>query len=213
MGSLIEALPDGWSEHRLNEVCKIQAGPSGASLSSREFTEQGTPLIRPGDIIDRHVSETGLVRLTHMTAGRLHRYRLSPGDIIGIRTGTLGKFALVTTGQRNWLYSTQLLRVRPSDLVDPVYLVHYLTLPTVRHWIDRHVSSSTVKSITVNTLNSLPIALPPLHIQRMIGASLQALDDKARLHSEISRTTGELHDTLAPMLLSGQMPAPTIDTY
>lgn len=212
MDSLIGVVPDEWSEHRLGETCEIQAGPSGASLPSKEFTEQGIPLIRPGDIVDRRVSDTGLAHLTAPTAGRLHRYRLRPGDLVGTRTGTLGRFALVSTNQQDWLYSTQLLRVRPSDRVDPVFLVHFLSLPGIRSWIDRHASGSTVKSITMGSLSSLPIALPPLRMQRVIGASLDALDDKARLHAEIGRTTGELRSALAPLLFSGRMAAPDIDT-
>ncbi|WP_444962694.1 restriction endonuclease subunit S [Nocardiopsis sp. M1B1] len=212
MDSLIGPLPDAWSEHRLDEVCEIQAGPSGASLPSRELSKQGIPLVRPSDIADRRVSDTGLAHVTRTTAGRLHRYRLRSGDIVGTRTGTLGKFARITSDQRDWLYSTQLLRVRPSERMDPVYLVHYLTLPTVQRWIDRHASGSTVRSLTMDTLRSLPTALPPLHVQQEIGASLEALDDKAHLHAEISRTTSELHDALAPMLFSGRVQASTTNT-
>jgi hypothetical protein len=36
------------------------------------------------------------------------------------------------------------------------------------------------------------------------------LDDKAWLHMEIARTTGELRDALAPLLFSGRMTAPDI---
>ncbi|MGW5877658.1 restriction endonuclease subunit S [Nocardiopsis terrae] len=212
MDSLIGPLPDAWSEHRLDEVCEIQAGPSGASLPSRELGKQGTPLVRPGDIADRRVSDTGLAHVTRTTAGRLHRYRLRSGDIVGTRTGTLGRFARVTPDQQDWLYSTQLLRVRPSERMDPVYLVHYLALPAVQHWIDRHASGSTVRSLTMDTLRSLPTALPPLHVQQEIGASLEALDEKAHLHAEISRTTSELHDALAPVLFSGRVHASTTNT-
>lgn len=211
MDSLSESGAKGWGEYRLDEVCELQAGPSGASLPSREFLEEGTPLVRPGNILGRRVSDSGLVHLAVSTAERLRRYRLEPGDVVGTRTGTLGRFALVIPEQSGWMYSTQLIRIRPSDRVDPTYLVHYLTLPTVGHWINRHISGSTVKSITVNTLGSLPTSLPPLHTQRAIGVSLQALDDKVRLHSEISRTTAELHDTLAPMLFSGRVPVPIPD--
>lgn len=211
MDSLSESRPESWDEYRLDEVCELQAGPSGASLPSREFLGKGTPLVRPRDIEDRRISDSGLAHLAISTTERLRRYRLEPGDVVGTRTGTLGRFALVVPEQSGWMYSTQLIRIRPSDRVDPTYLVHYLALPTVAHWIGRHISGSTVKSITVNTLGSLPTSLPPLHTQRAIGASLQALDDKARLHSEISRTTGELHDVLAPMLFSGRAPIPTLD--
>lgn len=205
MDSLTGHLAAGWSELRLDEVCRIQPGPSGASAPSREFGAQGTPLIRPGDIADRRVSDTDLVRVADTVAERLHRYRLREGDIVGTRTGTLGKFARIDREQHHWLYSTQLFRLRPSSRIDAEYLVHYLGLPVVRDWIDRHSSGSTVRSITVNTLRSLPTVVPPLEDQRAIGSSLRALDDKAGLHAEISRTASELHDALAPVLFSGRV--------
>lgn len=202
MDSLIGPLPDDWTAHRLEEVSEVQAGPSGASLPSREFSERGIPLVRPGNIDTRRVSATGLVRLPHALAGRLHRYRLRAGDIVGTRTGTLGAFALVDSDHDGSIFSTQLLRVRPNDRVDPDFLLQYLTLPTVRDWIGRHTSGSTVRSITATTLRSLPTPLPPHGVQQSIGDSLRALDDKARLHFEISRTTSELRDALAPLLFS-----------
>jgi len=38
------------------------------------------------------------------------------------------------------------------------------------------------------------------------------LDRKASLHAEISRTTSELHDALAPLLFSGRLPASAFET-
>ncbi|XKK37676.1 restriction endonuclease subunit S [Nocardiopsis sp. ARC36] len=208
MDSLIGPLPAGWREQPLGEVCEVRAGPSGAGTSARGFTDDGTPLVRPRDIAARRVDGTGTVRVTDAVSARLDRYLLETGDVVGTRTGTLGRFAVVAPEQRGWLYSTQILRLRPSPEVDPVYLVHYLTLSPVQRWIDRHASGSTVKSITQRTLRSLPTALPPLAVQRAIGSTLHALDDKAHVHAEISRTTNDLREALAPMLFSGQVPAP-----
>ncbi|NKZ01089.1 restriction endonuclease subunit S [Nocardiopsis alborubida] len=212
MDSLIGPLPAGWREQQLGEVCEIQAGPSGAGTSSREFTDRGTPLVRPRDIRDRRVDGAETVRVADAVAARLDRYLLAAGDVVGTRTGTLGRFAVVAPEQRGWLYSTQILRLRPSPELDPVYLTHYLALPPVQRWIDRHASGSTVRSITQRTLRSLPTALPPLSVQRAVGAALHALDDKARLHAEISRTTNDLREALAPMLFSGRVPVPEGDT-
>ncbi|PDP85240.1 N-6 DNA methylase [Glycomyces fuscus] len=208
MDSLTGPLPAGWREQPLGEVCEVRAGPSGTGTPTRGFGDDGTPLVRPRDIATRRVDGTETVRVADAVAARLKRYLLEPGDVVGTRTGTLGRFAVVAPEQQGWLYSTQLVRLRPSPEIDPVYLVHYLDLSPVRRWIDRHASGSTVRSITQRTLRSLPTALPPLSVQRAIGAALHALDDKARLHAEISRTTNELREALAPMLFSGQVPAP-----
>ncbi|QBI55765.1 restriction endonuclease subunit S [Streptomonospora litoralis] len=206
MDALIGQLPSDWREQPLGEICSIQAGPSGAGMSSRAFTSHGTPVVRPGDISRRSVTDTGLARVDDATADHLKRYRLKSGDIVGARTGTLGRFALITPEQEGWLYNTQILRLRPSPENDSAYLVHYLALPAVQKWIARHASGSTVRSITQRTMQTLPTAVPSLNIQQAIGQALCALDDKARLHAEISRTTDELRETVAPMLLSGRVP-------
>ncbi|MGW0788513.1 hypothetical protein ACWD04_09700 [Streptomyces sp. NPDC002911] len=44
--------------------------------------------------------------------------------------------------------------------------------------------------------------------QRRIGSLLGALDEKIRVHEEISRTTALLRDSLAGRLMSGQQPGP-----
>ncbi|MCK9873173.1 restriction endonuclease subunit S [Nocardiopsis dassonvillei] len=211
MDSLTGPLPAGWREQPLGEVCEVRAGPSGAGTPTRGFTDDGVPLVRPRDIAARRVDGTGAARVAHAVATRLDRYRLEPGDVLGTRTGTLGRFAVVAPEQRGWLYSTQLVRMRPSPEIDPVYLVHYLDLHPVRRWIDKHASGSTVRSVTQRTLRLLPTVLPPLSEQQAIGTALDALDDKARLHAEISRTTDDLRETLAPMLFSGRVPVPGED--
>jgi hypothetical protein len=167
-------------------------------------------VIRPGDITGLRVSDTGLVHAANADARLLDRYQVRDGDLVGTRTGTLGRFALITPAEQGWLFSTQIVRLRPGPEVDPAYLVHYLALEATQEWIGRHASGSTVRSITQRTLHSLPVALPPLELQTSIGEALRALDDKAWLHMEIARTTGELRDALAPLLFSGRMTAPDI---
>lgn len=203
MDALNGALPGGWVERNLGGLCEIQAGPSGAILPSREHRDKGTPVVRPADINDRRVSGVHVIHVDDTVAARLKRYRLTAGDIVCTRTGTLGRFALIASDQDGWLYSTQLLRIRPSGQVDPEYLVNYLAQPSVQRWVERHASGSTVRSVTGHTMDALPVALPPLEVQQEIGSALRTLDDKARLHSEISRATGEMREVLASMLMSG----------
>lgn len=190
-------------ERPLGEICDIQAGPSGRGTSSQEFSDRGTPLVRPLNIVDLRVSEHGLAHVPEENAAQLgNRYRLLANDIVTARTGTLGRFALVEQGQQGWLMSGQLLRLRPSAEVDPNYLVHYLTLPRLRVWIDAHTSGSTIPSITRKTMESLPVLLPPLHVQRDIGERLALLDTRIRLQSEVLQTTRELRASLAELLFA-----------
>lgn len=190
-------------EQPLGEVCEIQAGASGRGTSSQELSDRGTPLVRPLNIIELRISERGLVHVPEENAAQLgNRYRLLANDIVTARTGTLGRFALVEQAQQGWLMSGQLLRLRPSAEVDPNYLVHYLALPRTRAWIDAHTSGSTIPSITRKTVESLPVPLPPLNVQRSIGEKLALLDARVRLQSEVLETTRELRASLAELLFA-----------
>lgn len=194
-------------ERLLGEICEIQAGVSGKGTSSQEFSDQGTPLVRPLNIVALRVSEHGLVHVPEENAARLGgRYRLLANDIVTARTGTLGRFALVEQEQQGWLMSGQLLRLRPSADVDPHYLMNYLSLPRTRAWIDAHTSGTTVPSLTRKTMESLPVRLPPLNVQRGIGEKLALLDTRIRLQSEILRTTQELRGSLAELLFAEHPP-------
>ncbi|CAL9426606.1 hypothetical protein SUDANB121_01980 [Nocardiopsis dassonvillei] len=190
-------------ERLLGEVCGIQAGVSGRGTSSQGFSDRGTPLVRPLNIVELRVSEHGLARVPDENAARLgDRYRLSANDIVTARTGTLGRFALVEQEQQGWLLGGQLLRLRPSAEVDPNYLVHYLALPRIRAWIDAHTSGSTIPSITQKMMESLPVRLPPLEVQREIGEKLALLDARIRLQAEVLETTRELRASLAELLFA-----------
>lgn len=137
------------------------------------------------------------------TATNLFRYRLVGGDIVCVRTGGLGRHALVTSEQEGWLFGTGIIRVRPGDRIDPHYLNHYLRHPMVQDWFRRNAAGSAIPSISGRVLGTLPIALPPMETQMAIGDILRALDEKIAVYDQISRTTAELRDTLLPRLFSG----------
>ncbi|MFF7532571.1 restriction endonuclease subunit S [Streptomyces bobili] len=47
--------------------------------------------------------------------------------------------------------------------------------------------------------------VPPPEEQESIGATLAALDDKVRVHTEIARTAGEYRALLADLLMTGAL--------
>ncbi|GAA2618358.1 hypothetical protein GCM10010307_00310 [Streptomyces vastus] len=120
----------------------------------------------------------------------------------------MGRAALVTEHEHQWLYNSHLLRVRPHDLTQTPYLVAYLARRATADWLERRAVGTTgMRSITVRTLSDLPVMLPPLDKQREIGAALAAVDEKIRAHEEIVRTTSALRDTLSDLLMSGRLQA------
>ncbi|MFC4529674.1 restriction endonuclease subunit S [Sphaerisporangium dianthi] len=194
---LVGELPDGWTEIPLADVCVLRAGPSTPPDSGGSVA-----IVKPRNLADGRI--TGAVdRMTEQAAARLSAYRLAPGDVICVRTGALGRNALVTDEHEGSVFGSGVIRLRPDDRVDPRYLNHYLSHPAVRGWLARNSSGTAVPSISTRSMGVLPVALAPLDTQRRIGDALGALDDKIAVHERIRQATLELRDTLLPLLMSG----------
>ncbi|MFI7018755.1 restriction endonuclease subunit S [Streptomyces sp. NPDC050164] len=201
-----EGIPEGWQPVPLGDICDIQSG--GPALRRSEEVTGGVPLVRPADLRNRRISpEPGMPHLSPERARELRRHRLVADDILVSRTGTVGRAALVTEHEQEWLYNTHLLRVRPHDPAQALYLVAYLARRATADWLgSRAVGTTGMRSITVRTLSELPVLLPPVDQQRDIGVALAAVDEKIRAHEDIVRTAGVLRDTLSDLLMSGRLP-------
>ncbi|MEU1004318.1 restriction endonuclease subunit S [Streptomyces tibetensis] len=201
-----QGVPEGWRTAPLGDLCDIQAG--GPALRRSEDVPDGVPLVRPADLRHRRISpEPGMPRVPLERARDLSRHRLVADDMLVSRTGTVGRVALVTADEQEWLYNSHLLRVRPHDPAQTLYLVAYVARRATGDWLEsRAVGTTGMRSITVRTLSDLPVLLPPVEQQRDIGAALASVDEKIRAHEDIVRTTGALRDALSDLLMSGRLP-------
>lgn len=210
MRTLIGDVPDGWQTKPLETFCEVTAGPSGGAARTRR--RMGTdgdrvPLIVPKNLVEGRIVAEKPVSVPEETAVRLRNYRLEPGDVVGVRTASIGRYALIGIEHAGWLFNTACLRIRPDkEHVHPGYLLHYLRNPLVREWVEQNSLKSTIRSINTETIRQLPLVLPPLPVQESIGGVLSALDEKMAIHAEISRRAGELRDQLSPLLLTGSLP-------
>jgi type I restriction enzyme S subunit len=204
VSSLIGPVPDGWQEMPLADVCQVVAGPSNSMI--RPVDTDGVPVevVAPKHLLYGRIAGGGTVLLTAEASTRLDRYRLVPGDLICVRTGDLGKQALAGPEHQGWVTGTACFRLRPEPTVDSRYLLHYLRHPAVRDWIARHASTATVPTLTLSTLRTLPVLVPPPAVQATIGDIMSVLDDKVALHREIVEVTEQLRDSLLPLLLANR---------
>jgi len=202
MDSLIGPLPDGWTAGTLGEICDILAGPSTKQVSSTRSELADVPVVLPRNLRNNRIIQDIDRFVSHAEAARLSRYRLVPADIVCVRTGQLGRQALVTPDQAGWLPGSGCLRLRVRPMINARYLVHYLDHPAVHEWIDRNARSSVIPTLTTKTLSALPVVIPEPDRQAEIADVLGALDDKIAVHEEISSTTSTLRAAVLLRLLT-----------
>ncbi|MEV6739301.1 restriction endonuclease subunit S [Streptomyces sp. NPDC051104] len=202
------ALPAGWQRLALKDLCSFQVGPA-IKEEGRTVADEGVPLVLPRDLSHQRITPAGRVGVVPDKARNLQKYQLAEGDVLVTRTGTVGRCALVTAEQHQWLYHANLVRLRlkqPAPFL-PEYLAAYLSASAAQKWIESRSVAMVIPSISTRALGELPVSVPPAEEQKAIGDTLAALDEKVRVHTEIARTTGEYRSLLADLLMTGALSA------
>lgn len=150
-------------EVTLHEVCKlngIQTGPFGSQLHQSDYSEQGTPVIMPVNLIDGCVSENGIARVSEEHIERLEKYKVSTGDIVYSRRGDVGRCSRIGHKESGWLCGTGCLRITPNpNAINPDYLFYMLSLPSVIGWVRNNAKGTTMPNLNTEILSSVPLII------------------------------------------------------
>lgn len=105
------------------------------------------------------------------------RFMLAPGDIVFARTGaTTGKSFLIDECPANSVFASYLIRVRPSERLNPRFLYHYFQTEDYWKQIASRSSGTAQPGVNASKLANLRIPLPPLAEQWRIAEVLDRAD-------------------------------------
>ncbi|GIL28206.1 N-6 DNA methylase [Actinocatenispora comari] len=200
--SLPDAVPP--RRHRtvpLRELCAIQPGPSGGTLREDPTGAVRVRLLRPRDLGDGAIAAAP----TELRIGyqpNTDRYALRSGDLVGVRTGEVGAFALADSAVDGAILATSLVRFRvEDDAIDPRYLLRYLLLPDVTRWLRRNSTGTTVRTINTARLGELMVAVPSPTEQRRIVADIDQVQRELDAHRAAASAARRARDALSAAMI------------
>jgi type I restriction enzyme S subunit len=144
----------------------VVTGPFGTQLAAAEYVSDGIPVVNPVHIRQgRIVPEQG-VTVTEVTARRLSRHRLRPGDLVLGRKGDVGRAALVEVHQSGWICGSDSIAVRPQlDLLSAEFLVGVLRIGYFRQQLVAESTGAMVASVNESALLSFRLPAVPIAAQ------------------------------------------------
>jgi type I restriction enzyme S subunit len=173
-----------WREQTLGQICdagggEVKTGPFGSQLHESDYSDEGTPVVMPKDILDGKLSERSIARVANEHVKRLAHHIFRVGDIVFGRRGDIGRQALITPREEGWLCGTGCLRITLADSeVDPQYLHYYLRDATVIEGIAQQAIGATLPNLNTSILRGISIRFPSAkEEQRRIASVLSAYDD------------------------------------
>ena len=168
-----------WESVKLGDISSgIQTGPFGSQLHQSDYTEDGTPVVMPKDLIGGKISEQSIARVGAEHVQRLQRHIIRNGDILYSRRGDVGRCAFATERETGWLCGTGCLRVTVNPRVaDNKFVFYQLQQSSTIGWVEKHAVGATMLNLNTTILSNIPVFLPPIETQHRIADILSAYDD------------------------------------
>lgn len=185
----------------LSKVVTLKTGPFGSALHREDYVENGVPVINPMHINNGKITPSMSVSVTPQKSDGLAEFRLKKGDVIIARRGVMGRCAVVTEVEEDWLCGTGSMVLRSTKDLVPAYLQICLSSPEVVTVLERQSVGSTMTNLNQGILLELEVIVPSISEQREIVRRVETLFAFAdRL--ETRYTAGrEQVDQLIPSLL------------
>ncbi|WBM79134.1 hypothetical protein KIV56_11595 [Cryobacterium breve] len=169
-----------------------------------ESVTGGIQAIQQGDItISGRFDSTGNLRVDPATGTSQHHVR--HGDVLlRSRGNSVAAWAVAGPLQETALAVSPLYVLRPTaGVLDPGYLAWMLMRPTAQSHFARESVGSNLKMIRRSAIETLPIELPPLVIQRAIASAALL----AAREFELSTRLAILHNDLTALRLDACAPS------
>ncbi len=183
-----------WREVTIGEIASsvrnaLVGGPFGSNLVSRDYVEQGIPVIRGQNMGERWVNGE-FVYVTPLKAESLAANLARPGDIVFTQRGTLGQVSLVPAEpyDRYLVSQSQMKLTVDREVADPLFFYYVFSSDEQKEYIRQNSIQTGVPHTNLGILRNTPLLLPPLHEQSTIAHILGTLDDKIELNRKMNQT-------------------------
>lgn len=168
-----------WESKTLGEISlSIQTGPFGSQLHQSDYSDEGTPVVMPKDLVNGTISEESIARVSKEHVERLEKHKIQEGDILYSRRGDVGRCAFTSEREVGWLCGTGCLKVRVDiEKVEPKFVFYQLQKAETIGWVVNHAVGSTMLNLNTSILSAVPVDIPEIEIQRKIVSILAAYDE------------------------------------
>lgn len=162
-------IPKNWKWVRLGEISFINGG---YAFKSENFKQNGIRVIRISDFNENGLINTKIVR--HIFDESLEPFLLKEKDIILCMTGgTVGKSYFVKKLNEQMMTNQRVATIR-SIFVHQEY-INFIVLSPLIQKIIKDSKNSTNDNISMGTINSFIVPLPPLDDQKRIITKIEEL--------------------------------------
>jgi type I restriction enzyme, S subunit len=162
-------LPEGWAECCVGYVLRIQ---NGYAFSSKDFQDDGIPLIRQANLAGNKVSLDKCVYLSESFLASKRDFVLRRGDLLIGMSGSIGKLCVYDADQPALQNQrTGKIVQHLCESIHPGYIYHFLS--TAQDALIEKGKGLGVANVSASDIESLPFRIPPRLEQNRIASKIE----------------------------------------
>ena len=179
---------EDWEEKKLGDI--VNGFKYGVS-DKCDYKNDGIPVLRIPNVGDGTIDFTDLKYSERNNIEE--NYIVKENDILIIRSNgsreLVGKSALYNNTDKQFSYGSFLIKITPSEVVNPKYLVTFLNSDDARNQMfNKAKSSSGIHNINTKELSEIKLKLPSLNYQLSIVNFLDSVLEKESRAKEAAKT-------------------------
>ena len=199
----LRKIPKTWEIKTLSDI--TMQITDGAHFTPT-YTSTGIPFLRVTDLKSKNLLDSAIKYIPKKEHDELiKRCKPEKGDILYSKNGTIGLTRFVTW---DWEFSifVSLCLIKPNcELINPIYLKHYLESNIVNDQIRIRSKQGTVTNLHLEEIREFFIPFPPLEEQKQIAEILSTTDEKLESLRAKKEAFETLKKGLMQKLLSGEV--------
>lgn len=153
---------------QIKEIAKVICGPFGSSITVKDYTRKGVPLIRISNIEEDHLTKKDVVYISEELAKNLKSYVVKEGDLIISQRGTLGLAVKVSKDFDGSIISANFIAIKEIKGVLPDFLQIILSSKLGQIQLLRKTSGQIQAKVTTDDIKTIRIPIPPFQTQQKI---------------------------------------------
>jgi type I restriction enzyme S subunit len=210
-GDLVDPEPSSWRTVAVGDVAEVSGGIT--KNPRRAPRANPIPFLRVANV-PRDGLDLADIHYIEVFDGELERFRLRDGDLLVVEGNgspdQIGRSALWTGIIDPCVHQNHLIRIRPSDEVDPRYLNLFWNAPTSMRTIQAQASSTSgLHTLSTEKVRAISVALPSISAQRQIvdeaSRRLSSIGDVEAVVDDQLRLTRSLRSSILTAAFSGKL--------
>lgn len=201
----IGEVPDSWEVARLGELLQDEAGICYGVVQPGDHTEGGVPLIRVNNVHEGRVDLSDLKRIAKPISDSYQRSMLRGGELLVTIVGTIGRCAVAPAEAAGMNLARAVAKVELGDRTNAAFIGAVLESEYGQRALAGETRESARKTLNLEQLRNVPLALPPRWEQDEIVAAVSAFRERDRSERLASAALRSVKTAVMSALLSGSL--------